>query len=102
MSGRNMTVLLLLAVVVLILSNTLYVIKQTERGVLLRFGEVVDPDLQPGLHWKIPFVNNVRKFDGRILSVDSQPERFFTQEQKALTVTRPASATAMKPLSASR
>lgn len=86
MSGRNMTVLLLLAVVVLILSNTLYVIKQTERGVLLRFGEVVDPDLQPGLHWKIPFVNNVRKFDGRILSVDSQPERFFTQEQKALIV----------------
>ena len=86
MSGRNMTVLLLVAVVVLILSNTLYVIKQTERGVLLRFGEVVDPDLQPGLHWKIPFVNNVRKFDGRILSVDSQPERFFTQEQKALIV----------------
>jgi len=86
MSGRNMTVLLLLAVTALILSNTLYVIKQTERGVLLRFGEVVNPDLQPGLHWKIPFVNNVRKFDGRILSVDSQPERFFTQEQKALIV----------------
>ena len=86
MSGRNMTVLLLLAVLVLVLSNTLYVIKQTERGVLLRFGEVVNPDLQPGLHWKIPFVNSVRKFDGRILSVDSQPERFFTQEQKALIV----------------
>jgi membrane protease subunit HflC len=38
------------------------------------------------LHVKIPFVNNVRKFDGRILTVDSQPERFFTQEQKALIV----------------
>lgn len=86
MSGRTMTILLLLALTVLVLSNTLYVIKQTERGVLLRFGEVVIPDLQPGLHWKIPFVNNVRKFDGRILSVDSQPERFFTQEQKALIV----------------
>jgi membrane protease subunit HflC len=86
MSGRNITLLLLLALTVLVLSNTLYVIKQTERGVLLRFGEVVNPNLQPGLHWKIPFVNNVRKFDGRILSVDSQPERFFTQEQKALIV----------------
>lgn len=86
MSARNMTLLLVGALAVLVLSNTLYVIKQTERGVLLRFGEVVNPDLKPGLHWKIPFVNNVRKFDGRILSVDSQPERFFTQEQKALIV----------------
>ena len=38
--------------------------------------------MHPGLHWKIPFVNNVRKFDGRVLTVDSQPERFFTQEKK--------------------
>jgi regulator of protease activity HflC (stomatin/prohibitin superfamily) len=35
---------------------------------------------------KIPFVNNVRKFDGRMLTLDSQPERFFTQEQKALII----------------
>ncbi len=66
--------------------NSLYVIKQTERGVLLQFGEVVNPDIQPGLHAKIPFVNNVRKFDGRLLTVDSQPERFFTLEKKALIV----------------
>jgi membrane protease subunit HflC len=86
MSGRNMTFLLVAAFILLVASNSLYVIKQTERGVLLQFGEVVDPDLQPGLHAKIPFVNNVRKFDGRIITVDSQPERFFTQEQKALIV----------------
>jgi membrane protease subunit HflC len=60
--------------------------KETERGVLLKFGEVVNTDIQPGLHFKIPFVNNVRKFDGRVLTVDSQPERFFTQEKKALIV----------------
>ena len=86
MSGRNLVILLLVLVGVLIASNSLYVIKETERGVLLRFGEVVDPDLKPGLHLKIPFVNNVRKFDGRVLTVDSQPERFFTQEKKALIV----------------
>jgi len=74
------------ALLLLVASNSLYVIKQTERGVLLQFGEVVNPDLQPGLHIKIPFVNNVRKFDGRLITVDSQPERFFTQEQKALMV----------------
>jgi membrane protease subunit HflC len=86
MSGRNVTIILLSVLVLFIASNSLYVIKETERGVLLKFGEVVNPDIQPGLHLKIPFVNNVRKFDGRVLTVDSQPERFFTQEQKALIV----------------
>ncbi len=86
MSGRNITILAILLLVFFIGSNTLYVIKETERGVLLRFGEVVNPDIKPGLHWKIPFVNNVRKFDGRVLTMDSQPERFFTQEKKALIV----------------
>lgn len=86
MSGRSLSLVLFSMLLVFVASNSLYVIKETERGVLLRFGEVVNPDLQPGIHIKIPFVNNVRKFDGRILTVDSQPERFFTQEQKALIV----------------
>jgi membrane protease subunit HflC len=85
MFGRN-SIILFLAVAVLIASNSLYVIKETERAVLLKFGEVVRVDIPPGLHVKVPFVNNVRKFEGRILTVDSQPERFFTKEQKALIV----------------
>ncbi|TCO74690.1 protease modulator HflC [Chromatocurvus halotolerans] len=86
MSGRSMTVSLLAVLVLFIASNALFIIKETERGVLLRFGQVVTPNLEPGLHVKVPFVNNVRKFDGRVLTVDSTPERFFTQEQKALIV----------------
>jgi membrane protease subunit HflC len=86
MANRNVLVLITIALAVVVLSNSMYVLKETERGVLLKFGEVVNPDIQPGLHFKIPFVNNVRKFDGRVLTVDSQPERFFTQEQKALIV----------------
>ena len=86
MSGRNVTFILLAVLVLFVATNSLYVIKETERGVLLKFGEVVNPDLKPGLHAKWPFVNSVRKFDGRILTVDSQPERFFTQEKKALIV----------------
>ena len=69
-----------------VLSNSIYVISETQRGVLLKFGEVVKADLSPGLHFKVPFVDSVRKFDGRILTVDSTPERFFTQEQKQLIV----------------
>ena len=70
----------------IVLSNAVFVISETQRGVLLKFGEVVNSDLEPGLHFKIPFVDSARKFDGRILTVDSTPERFFTQEQKQLIV----------------
>jgi membrane protease subunit HflC len=86
MSGRNVIFIFIALSLVVLASKSLYVIKETERGVLLQFGEVVNPDIAPGLHIKIPFVNNVRKFDGRVLTVDSQPERFFTQEKKALIV----------------
>lgn len=75
-----------LVLVLFVLPNSIYVISETERGVLLKFGEVVRGDLEPGLHFKVPFVDNVRRFDGRILTVDSNPERFFTQEKKALIV----------------
>ncbi len=86
MSGKNLVIILTVLVLFFIGSNSLYIIKQTERGVLLKFGEVVNPDLSPGLHFKIPFVNNVRVFDGRVLTLDSQPLRFFTQEQKQLII----------------
>ena len=45
-----------------VLSNSIYVISETQRGVLLKFGEVVKADLAPGLHFKVPFVDSVRKF----------------------------------------
>jgi membrane protease subunit HflC len=86
MSGRNVVLIFIALSLVVLASKSLYVIKETERGVLLQFGEVVNSNIEPGLHIKIPFVNNVRKFDGRILTVDSSPERFFTQEKKALIV----------------
>ena len=86
MSGRNVVFIFIALSLLLMASKSLYVIKETERGVLLRFGEVVNPNIEPGLHLKVPFVNNVRKFDGRVLTVDSTPERFFTQEKKALIV----------------
>ena len=86
MSAKQMWVGLLATVLLIVGSNSIYVIRETERGVLLKFGEVVNPNLMPGLHIKVPFVNNVRVFDGRILTVDSNPERFFTQEKKALIV----------------
>ena len=71
---------------VLIAGNSLFVVKETERAVMLRFGEVVNSDIAPGLHVKIPWVNTVRKFDARIQTEDAPSERFLTLEQKALEV----------------
>jgi modulator of FtsH protease HflC len=86
MSTKSLVWSLITALVLFIASNALYVIKETEKGVLLKFGQVVNPDIKPGLHVKMPFVNNVRKFDGRVLTVDAQAERFLTLEKKALIV----------------
>lgn len=67
-------------------ASSVYIVLQTERAVLLRFGEVVNADVEPGLHFKLPWVNQVRTFDGRILTFDSPPERFLTVEKKPLDV----------------
>ena len=78
------------AIVLLLLlvgaNSTLYVVSEFERGVKLQFGKLVEADIQPGLHVKIPFVDNVRIFDARILTVDAQPASFFTVEKKRLIV----------------
>jgi membrane protease subunit HflC len=73
-------------VVLVGVSNTLYVISEFERGITLRFGQLIEADIEPGLHVKIPFLDDVRRFDARILTVDAQPASFFTVEKKRLIV----------------
>jgi membrane protease subunit HflC len=73
-------------VFVVALANSVFVISEFERGVKLRFGKLVDADLKPGIHVKIPLAEEVRVFDGRILTVDAQPASFFTIEKKRLIV----------------
>jgi modulator of FtsH protease HflC len=80
---KSVIVLLLLLIGA---NSSLYVVSEFERGVKLQFGKLVEADIQPGLHVKIPFVDNVRIFDARILTVDAQPASFFTVEKKRLIV----------------
>lgn len=86
MSGRQMSILIGLVVLVAIVSNALYVVNERERAVLLKFGEVVATDIKPGLHFKIPIVNDVRRFESRLITLDSSPQRYLTAEKKALIV----------------
>ena len=71
---------------VAIATQALYVVNETERAVKLRFGEIVQFDVSPGLHFKWPILNSVRKFDARILTLDAPPQRYLTSEKKALMV----------------
>jgi len=74
------------AAVLFVGSNSVYVVNQWETGVVLRLGEIVKADVEPGLHFKMPFINNVRKFDSRLQTLDASPERYLTSEQKNLIV----------------
>ena len=86
MKLKTLLIVVGILVGVLLLSNTLYVVKETQRAVKLRFGEFANADIEPGLHFKIPFAEQVRKFDARVLTVDVPPRRYLTIEQKPLEV----------------
>jgi membrane protease subunit HflC len=73
-------------IVLFIAAKSIFVVKETERAIMLKFGEVVSFDIQPGLHFKIPLVNAIRIFDSRILTLDARPQRYLTLEKKALIV----------------
>ncbi len=68
------------------LSMSVYTVDQRDKVLLFSLGEIKKADLEPGLHFKVPLVNNVIKFDARILTLDAAPERFLTSEKKNLTV----------------
>lgn len=70
----------------LVLSTSMFVVKESELAVLFQFGAVQPREFPPGLHFKWPFLQNVRKFDRRILTLDSQPERYLTSEKKDVYV----------------
>ena len=78
---------LIVGLVALILAwGSLFVVSERERAVLLRFGQVVRADIQPGFHVKVPLIDKVRIFDGRLQTLDVPSERFLTLEQKAVIV----------------
>ncbi|GMR01545.1 MAG: protease modulator HflC [Gammaproteobacteria bacterium] len=72
--------------VLLVVWLSVFTVDERENAILLKFGEITGFDFKPGIHFKIPFINNVVKFDQRILTIDQKPERFLTLEKKDLIV----------------
>lgn len=73
-------------IVVLLVMSSVFIIPETHRGVMLRFGELVETDIQAGIHFKVPVIDQVRQFDFRILTMDLPSRQYLTVEKKPLDV----------------
>ncbi|AXQ29681.1 protease modulator HflC [Solimonas sp. K1W22B-7] len=70
----------------LTVTNSFFIVDQREKAILFQLGELRGKDFAPGLHMKTPFFQDVRRFDGRILTLDNQTENFLTVEKKNVEV----------------
>ncbi len=84
--NKSLGIVILLGAVLVIGLLSIFTVDEREKAILLRLGKIESTDFAPGLHFKIPFINNVRKFDGRILTMDAEPETFLTVEKKNVVV----------------
>ena len=75
-----------LGLVVVVIGLSVFTVNERELAIKLQLGKVVTADYEPGLHWKWPVVQNVRKFPRRILTASARPERVFTAENEAVQV----------------
>ena len=82
----NRIILVIAVLVAILLSSSLYTVKETQVALKLRLGEIVSIESEPGLKFKTPFVNNVVRFDKRIQTLDSAAESFLTVEKKNVVV----------------
>ncbi|HSC75856.1 MAG TPA: protease modulator HflC [Pseudomonadales bacterium] len=86
MMNRLGNILLSILAALWLASQFVFVVYEFEKVVMLRFGKLVQADIAPGLHIRIPFMDQVRHFDGRILTLDTQAERYPTVEKKSVMV----------------
>ena len=86
MINSKFSILILLGFGLIILGLATFTVNERELAIKLQVGEVVRSDYEPGIHLKIPFIQSVRKFPKRILTISDRPDRIFTAERLALQV----------------
>ena len=86
MSNRGLAVAAVVVVLLLLGLDSFFIVKETEKAVLKRFGRIVQTDIKPGVHWKRPFIDNVVRADGRVLVYSVPSQRIQTSEKKFMNV----------------
>ena len=82
---KNILTIIVVGLAVVLL-NSIFTVDERELALKFRFGEVIQTGYEPGLHFKVPFVNNVEKYPKRILTINNPQELFLTLEKKNLYV----------------
>ena len=81
------TIVMILAIALGVVGvSSAFIVTETEYAIKFQLGRIVRADFAPGLYFKVPFVNNVRKFDRRLLTLDTEAEKMLTSEQKFVAV----------------
>lgn len=86
MRTSSLILLVLLGLGVVTVWQSFFIVDQRQRVLLLQLGEIRGSDFEPGLHFKLPFVQDVKAFDRRLLTLDNQTEKFLTVEKKNVDV----------------
>ncbi|MEQ9562727.1 MAG: protease modulator HflC [Woeseiaceae bacterium] len=86
MSNARFAMVVIIGLLLVVAGLSFFTVNERELAIKLQFGEVVEANYEPGLHMKIPVLQNVRKFPRRILTISDKPERIFTAERLALQV----------------
>jgi len=86
MGSRILTILVLLLAGILILSASTFVVGEQEQALRVQFNSVVGKEFAPGLHFKVPFVDNIYKFERRVLTKKYDGEPFLTSDSQGLSI----------------
>ncbi|MEO0997196.1 MAG: protease modulator HflC [Pseudomonadota bacterium] len=86
MPAFRLSFLVLAGVILVGFGLSAFIVDEREYALKFRFGEVIESEYEPGLHFKVPFVNNVRKLPRQILTIDTEPEEIITAEKKTVFV----------------
>lgn len=73
-------------IALLVAASSVFVVNEGQTAILLQFGRIAETGFAPGLHFKIPLVQQVQRFDKRVLTLDSAPERYLTSEKKDVNI----------------
>lgn len=86
MSNRAFVSIILILLIGFVGLNSIFIVSEKEKAILLKFGEIQKADIEPGFHFKVPIMNTVRIFEGRLMNLDTRKERFITAEDQFLEV----------------
>lgn len=86
MEKRIISLLVLVGLIGILASQSIYTVHQTQRAIVLQLGKPKEANVLPGLHFKLPFIQNVLKLDARILTYDSKTAEALTSDKKTIVL----------------